>query len=315
MKPQFRNIVLSGGAFKASAFIGCYKYLEEHGGTESVRNVIGSSAGSIIGFLICLGYTWKQMRDFVVVEAKAFSEQEIDIESIFNIFYTLGIDDGAEAIRVFERALQTKYPNHDVHMTFLTLAKITGKNFVVCGSNITTASATYFGVDTTPHMEVTKALRISVSIPMIMTPVIEGNDLYVDASLFNNFPIEYFHDKNLPFTDTLALIISTPSSPIALDNLNMLAYMKLMLESIFKRVNQKKEKLMSSPTNVIVDIVLEDDMFDFEKFKLIMDSNSLDKFIDHGYSQLHNILVVQEHEHEHATVINQDAAVEDETNA
>ena len=300
---QFRNLVLSGGSFKASAFIGCYKYIEEHGHVDCIQNIIGSSAGSVIGFMICLGYTWKQMREFVAIEATKFVDQEIDIENIFNIFYTLGVDDGTEAIKVFERAFTFKYPKHEPNITFINLVKLTGKNFIVCGSNISTSSISYFGVDTTPDMEVMIALRISVSIPLIMTPVIYKDNLYVDASLFNNFPIEYFYDKNLPFTDTLALTVSSPPGVQPnLENLNMLAYMKLMLESVFNRVNYKKKKLIASITNVIVEIVIDDDMFDFEKFKLIMDTKSLDRYIEHGYDQI-------------KTKLNHDSAVVDETNA
>ena len=296
---QFRNLVLSGGSFKASAFIGCYKYIEEHGHADSIQNIIGSSAGSIIGFMICLGYTWKQMREFVATEATKFADQEIDIENIFNIFYTLGVDDGAEAIKVFERAFNIKYPKLEPNITFINFVKLTGKNFIVCGSNISTASISYFGVDTTPDMEVTTALRISVSIPLIMTPVIYKDNLYVDASLFNNFPIEYFYDKNIPFIDTLALTVASQGAQPNLENLNMLAYMKLMLESIFNRVNYKKEKLISSITNVIVEIILDDDMFDLEKFKLIMDTKSLDRYIEHGYDQIKTKL---EQDHDSAVV-------------
>jgi predicted acylesterase/phospholipase RssA len=138
----YTNLVLSGGAFKASVFIGCIKYLEERDEMKHIANIVGSSAGSIVGLFICLGYSWKEMRDFAALEAAEFSKKEVDIENLFDIFDTLGIDDGTDIVKVFERIFAFKSIDHD--MTFDQLVTQFGINLVICGSCLTTASVAYF---------------------------------------------------------------------------------------------------------------------------------------------------------------------------
>jgi predicted acylesterase/phospholipase RssA len=287
MVAAYKNIVLSGGSFKASAFIGCFKYLEEECLSSTIINVIGSSAGAIVGLFICMGYTWKDMREFAAVEAAAFAAREVDIENLFDIFDTLGIEDGVDICKVFERALKYKNPNIDTNINFYDFAKLTGRNLVVCGSNVTRAEIEYFCVDKTPLMGIIDAIRISVALPLVVRPVFLNDMLYVDASLFNNFPIEYFHDTGNPFEDTIALLVSSGDLPLTTStDINLLSYMNLILDSVFERMNKKEPKLIqTNSSNKIIKILLEDgkSMFDLNTFKLHMDTAILDDYIERGY--------------------------------
>jgi predicted acylesterase/phospholipase RssA len=283
---QYRNIVFSGGAFKSTAFIGCIKYLEEQDLSKDIINVIGSSAGAIAGLLFTLGYSSSEMRDFAIKELTEFKNRDVDIESLFNIFYTLGIDDGEEHIKVFRRALTMK--GLASNATFLDIAKHTGKNYVVCGSNLTTAKVEYFSVDTTPDMEIALAVRISTAVPFLITPVFHKGQVYVDASLFNNFPTEYFCMPMRPFTDTIALTVheSIEKTKNAESELDLLSYTRLMLMAAFVRINTKDSLIESSATNKIIDIIVDTDAFDVETFKLRADIKDIDSNIDIGYKSV-----------------------------
>ena len=283
---QYRNIVFSGGAFKSTAFIGCIKYLEEQDLSKDIINIIGSSAGAIAGLLFTLGYSSSEMRDFAIKELTEFKNRDVDIESLFNIFYTLGIDDGEEHIKVFRRALTMK--GLASNATFLDIAKHTGKNYVVCGSNLTTAKVEYFSVDTTPDMEIALAVRISTAVPFLITPVFHKGQVYVDASLFNNFPTEYFCMPMRPFTDTIALTVheSIEKTKNAESELDLLSYTRLMLMAAFVRINTKDSLIESSATNKIIDIIVDTDAFDVETFKLRADIKDIDSNIDIGYKSV-----------------------------
>ena len=182
---MYRNLVLSGGAFKATAFIGCIRYLEEKGICNDIINIIGSSAGAIVALLLGVGFNSREMEDFIIKELQKFQDHEIDLENVLDIFYTLGIDNGESHVQVFQRILLFK--GYDPEITFLNLIKATGKNIVICGSNLTTASVEYFSVDSSPNMKVIDAIRISISIPLLITPVEYNNSLYFYASLFDIF--------------------------------------------------------------------------------------------------------------------------------
>lgn len=269
------NLSLSGGAFKSSAFIGAIKYLEEHGHMKEIKNVVGSSAGAIIGLLTCIGFTADEMRLFVLKEVQGFVDHEVELDNIFNIFYTLGVDDGRAHVQVFERALSFK--KIPPRVTFGQLQDHTSLNLVICGSNLTTATYEYFSAKESPDMEVVLAVRISMSIPYIVQPVFYNNMVYVDASLFNNNPSDYFE------TDSISLIIKSDETSISsLDDLNILSFTKLMLTSVFKRLNQNK----NTNTTASVDIYINDDDFDFDTFKLKASAADIEKYIEIGYTTM-----------------------------
>ena len=66
-KPSFTSIVISGGAMKVVSTIGCFKYLEEQNMIQSIKNFVGTSAGSIICFFILLQYRSSDIINFMIV--------------------------------------------------------------------------------------------------------------------------------------------------------------------------------------------------------------------------------------------------------
>jgi len=281
---MYHNLVLSGGSLKGVAFVGCIKYLEEHNLLKSVNTFVGSSIGSIICFMACCGMTSKEMLSVFVSELQRYDkEYEINIEHILNIFNTLGFDNGAFFNTMFKRLLSKIFHDKD-DITFIEFAKTTGKNLVICGSNITKHRCDYFCVDNTPDMSILTALRISISLPIIFTPVVYKNDVYVDAALFNNFPIDYL-DKGDKLIDTIGIHITNKQHKVDTSNLNLLSYMKLLVDSSFYKMNEKAR----GSNNVIVNITFDDEdayNFNIETLKFKMDTQMLKVYIEKGYQDI-----------------------------
>ena len=58
------KLVLSGGGAKGFAYIGALKALAEEG--VSIDYVVGTSIGALIGSLVCVGYTWKELETLAI---------------------------------------------------------------------------------------------------------------------------------------------------------------------------------------------------------------------------------------------------------
>jgi NTE family protein len=281
---HFKNLVLSGGSFKSMSFIGCIRYLEENN-INTIENVIGSSAGSLVGLLYIMGISSQEIKNYVLKEIESYNQKEADFEAMFNVFQTLGLDNGD----LFEQMCSKLFEAFGLspNTTFIELAKLKGKNFVVVGSNITKAKCEYFGVDTTPNMEIKTAIRISISLPIIFTPVILNDMVYVDACLFNHNPIDYFYDTKNPFVDTIALVISGTAVPQTKD-LNLFTYIQLIFMSMLSLVNEKH--MDCEKNNKIVDIEIIDETgtsnFDFGNMKFKMNPGTLDEYIEKGYNAI-----------------------------
>lgn len=280
---MYHNLVLSGGSLKGIAFVGCLQYLEERNVLKNVTTFVGSSAGSIVCFMACCGMTAKQMKSFFEEELKRYSSHEIDIDNILNIYTTMGFDDGRFFKDLFRAILAKRFHGKD-DITFIDFAKVTGKNLVICGSNITKHSSEYFCVDRTPDMSVITALRISISLPIVFTPVVYNGNVYVDASLFNNFPTDYLAKEN-KMVDTLGISIENKQHVPDIENMNLLVYMKLLVDSSFYRMN---EKLHGKNSRVIT--VRFDDLdaynFDINELKFKIDASTISDYITTGYKQV-----------------------------
>jgi len=281
---KYSNLVLSGGSLKAISFIGCLKYLEEIGQVKNLQSLIGSSAGAIFSFLIALGYNsteiTKEFKDAIL----KYKEYDIDIDRLINIYEYIGIDDGSFFENLCRSWLKKKL-NCDT-ITFIDFAKQTGKNLVICASNIVNRKETYFSLDTTPNMCVLFALKASIAIPLVFTPVILKTDkeyaIYVDAGLFNNFPLDYL--KKSVLQNTLGIKISY--NPVIPENLNLFNYLNLIMDATFDKLNQKNDDDVDNITIVTIPDKYGDYFcFDINTLKFKMDVDQIDKYVEHGYAQ------------------------------
>lgn len=278
----YKNLVLSGGGFKAAAFIGCLKHLEEDNKLSHIQNIIGSSAGVIIGIMYCLGLSTTEMYALMKEGMHRYVAKDVEIDDILGIFDNMGIDDGDILVQLLKEQLLKKMNLEDVN--FRDFSKFTGKNLIITGSNISTASVDYFSLDTTPDMSIIIAFKICIAIPYIMKPVIYNDNLYVDSSLFNNFPIDYFSNSTNPFQDTIALNLTTPYIKPELNDLNILKFSRILMYSMFLRMNEKQ---IDGKHNIIINIDFEYDNFgfDLDTLKLVMKESQLESYVDMGYKE------------------------------
>lgn len=285
----FKTLVLSGAAFKGFAFIGCLQFLEEQKVLPHLHNFVGSSAGSIISFLVCLGYTSKEILKLCHAAVQKYIAHAINYENLFNFIETMGLDDGSLVQEWLKDCLEIKAKARD--LTFIDFAKLTGKNLIICASDLTLCEDVFFGVDETPHMSVIRAIRASISIPWVFTPVKDPSNghLYVDAGLLNHFPIERI--KPCIARDTLGIRVL--SKPFQMRTPNIFSFTLALLESVVSKVNKKDPaKLLN--WNVVIDIPDESDMcdFNFETLKLNVNVDQLNVYVERGYAsashQLHD---------------------------
>lgn len=288
----YKNLCLSGGHVKAISLLGCIKRLDELGYLSSINQFIGSSAGSIVCLMICLSMKHDEMQKHVE-DLLNGQIMNIEVDSIFNITNTYGLDDGSGFVRAMRTIMETKEVNPDC--TFIELAKATGKNLVVCGSNITKKKIEFFSVDTYPNMKVLDALRISVSIPIILQPVLFEESYYVDAGIFDNFPVHYFqHTQHL--RDTLGIAIVTKEVPITsftsylynlvhslLDMTNMYIHMQMHLKSGLPNAQRNGYEICEVN-------VEETDFFCMNTMQFCITKERYEELIAIGYSSMEKFL-------------------------
>jgi len=280
-KTQFTSIVISGGDLKTLSSIGCIQYLEEMNLTNKMRNFVGTSAGSIMCLFLVLGYTANEIQQFIIEYLQRDDIARFNLDEVLNLLQSYGMNSGKNIEILVSEIIYKKIGIKDI--TFLELAKITGKNLVVCVANITKEHEEFWSVDTTPLLNIVKAIRTSCSLPLLFTPMTHEECLYVDGGIYNNFPIDYFKDNKLK--DILGInIIGT----LQIETNNFVQYMTSLFHTIIKRLT--KEYTTDQNKN-IVSLEFEDEFWiSLVDFKVSLTNDMLIKYISFGYSNMKKML-------------------------
>jgi predicted acylesterase/phospholipase RssA len=228
---RFSSIVISGGAVKSLSSIGCIKYLEEVDIVKYIRNFLGTSAGSLLCLFMVLGYSSDEIISFLCEQFQQEDIVQLDVDEVFLLFENYGISSGKNLTLFVSNMLQKKHHKQDI--TFLELAKTTGKNLIICVANLTDQREEYWSVDTEPNMSVGFAIRASCSLPLIFTPVNYKHKIYIDGGIYNNFPIDYF--DAMVIRDVIGINITTQITPTNKQN-NFFSYLNLVVSTALKQL-------------------------------------------------------------------------------
>ena len=225
----FNTLCLSGGGINGLQILGSLEYLKNNNilKIKNIKTFIGTSVGSIICFLINLNYDI----NFIACITYKLNMDKIKLDfDIDKFLENYGIDNGNKIISIIQTLLFYKIKKYDI--TFEELFKKTNKILKIIVVNYSDKKEEVFDYNTTPYLSVIYALRMSISIPFIFTPVKYNNKLYIDGGLMNNFGINYCNlDK------TIAICIENQNNPDYPKTL--FDYFKQILNIIYTNVTTK----------------------------------------------------------------------------
>lgn len=276
---EFKNIVIAGGALKVISVLGCIKYLEDKHLKNAINTFVGTSAGSILCLFLVLDYTFEEIFEFLYKNLSDKKINSFNPEECLNILSNYGFSSGENLDLLIERIIYKKLKQKDIN--FIELAKLTGKDLVVCVANLTKEKTEFFNVDTMPNLSVLTAIKVSCSVPIIFSPISINNDIYMDGGLYNNFPIDYFKNHNL--RDILGINVQF-SNYKKTDT--FVDYIKFIISSLVEKVNVKSVTDMEK--NIVTLDFEEDDWFSFLELSLKFPKENWYNFINFGYQEIKN---------------------------
>ncbi len=269
---NINTLVLSGGGIKGLYYIGIFKKLEELNIINNIKNISGTSIGAFFGALLSIGFTSKDLADFVLL----FNLSKIKHPNIKNFFSFFGIDDGNNFEIILENMFILK--GFTKNTTFKELYEKTKINLVITGVCINEKKCHYFSHENTPNMNVIKSIRISTSVPLYFNPVIYESKLWVDGGLIDNYPISIF--KNT-INNVLGIYLSEENSISEITNLE--DYFISIISSLAEGIAQKS--IYGFENNTIIIKSLNKNILDtnFSKEKII-------HFINYGYNSINEYI-------------------------
>lgn len=284
---MFARLVLSGGSIKGVAFAGCLRYLEHVNAIGDIVEFVGTSAGALTCLMAAAGFEADAIVTWFERQFRELALSEIEIENVLDVFETYGIDSGERLLLLAQRVLQHR--GMPAEATFVEFAKHTGKNLVVCATNLTSCRHEFFGVDTSPEMPVALAVRMSMSIPIVFKPVRYKDCVYVDGSLLNNIPVDSVPRRGDPTRHTLAILITEGVRKKAsfADLSDFVLHMLLLLVARMSAVSvdpyQDKVELLELD---LKEFNIPWMGLDVENMSIPWDGDKMRRMVEYGYQQL-----------------------------
>lgn len=165
MKPQV-TLVLSGGGARGNAHIGVIEELEHQG--YEIASVTGTSMGALVGGIFADGEI-DAFRDWML---------SLDKRKVFSLVdFTLGKAGMVKGDKVFKKMKDfiPDTPIEDLRIPFAAVAVD-----LISFQEVVFREGSLFD-----------AIRASVSIPSVLTPVKTADGLLVDGGVLNNIPISH----------------------------------------------------------------------------------------------------------------------------
>ena len=230
-----KNLVLAGGGAKNLFIIGLLQKIN----IDHISNYAGVSSGSIVIYLLSIGYTPFEIEQLALELDLTSFMGEPSIENILLLKSITNLDN----LKVVLQTL-TNYKLKKDTITFQDLYKKTNKIIQIGVTSLTNTNFTIFNYKNYPNVNIIDAILASCSLPGIFPPYKINNSYYCDGGVLNNCPIDIFQND---IKNTIAFMFEIP--PYS-NNFNILQYISFAIGMPFK--NKTKSLLSKYPNNIIV---------------------------------------------------------------
>lgn len=182
-------LVIGSGGFPGLMFVGALHRLYSEGYLEKVREMAGTSVGSILCLLLAIGYTPREIWNIA-----RYMTLEHFMTSTQNFLRELGLYTTHALETFLQKLLEAK---HWANPTFQEVFDQTGKGLFIPAYCNTTEEETIFSYLDTPDMPVVQAVLMSCTLPLIFSSYEYQGKHYIDGAVTCPYPVKYV-DRGQP---------------------------------------------------------------------------------------------------------------------
>lgn len=187
---NIKHLVISGGGPSLFQYLSAIQHLDENKiiDLRNIESIYGTSAGAIVGILLCLRYDWETLNDYAIM--RPWHELfHIKIDTIFEAYKNRGIFSKKIIEKAFKPLLDAKDISLNITLNeFYTYSKIELHFYSFEINQFITEDISYV---THPDISLIDAVMMSSALPILVTPVIIDNKCYMDGGISANYPLKY----------------------------------------------------------------------------------------------------------------------------
>ncbi len=189
-----KHLVISGGGPIMIQTLGAIQHLEKNSflNLSEIQSIYGTSAGGIVGTLICLKYDWETINDYII-KRPWHDVFHVKVQSIFDAYTKKGIFDIEVIKKCFKPLLAAKDLALDINLEdFYNFSGIEMHFFAFEVNEYKVHNISYL---THPKMELLTAIQMTCGLPVLMKPVIIEDKCYIDGGMASNYPLDFCIDS------------------------------------------------------------------------------------------------------------------------
>ena len=185
-----KHLVISGGGPILVQVLGAIQHLEQEQfiNMNEIETIYGTSAGAIIGILICLKFDWETINDYII--KRPWQDVfPIKVQNIFDAYTKKGVYD----IKTFEKCFKPLFDAKDIPLDinledFYNLTNIELHMFSFEVNEYIVKDISYL---THPNLSLMTAVQMTSALPVLITPVCIDDKCYIDGGMSCNYPLSY----------------------------------------------------------------------------------------------------------------------------
>ena len=185
-----KHLVISGGGPIMIQILGAIQHLEKNQivDMKNIESIYGTSAGAIVGVLICLKFDWETINDYIIKRPWQ-NVFPIKVKNIFDAYTKKGIFDIKTVEKCFKPLLDAKDIPMDINLEdFYKLSKIELHLFSFEINEYKIQDISYL---THPKLSLMTAVQMTCAIPILITPVCFDDKCYIDGGMACNYPLNH----------------------------------------------------------------------------------------------------------------------------
>ncbi|BCS83378.1 putative patatin-like phospholipase [Cotonvirus japonicus] len=199
MTKKIKNLSFCGGGFYGYAEVGALKELDNYKEYFDIQKISGVSVGSIIAALFAVGYTSDELSK-IIFEMNFEDLIKDNYFTYYKIWNNFGMYDAVKLEEKIEELIREK-----TNIKFCTFSQI-DIDLTIISTNLNYQRSRFFNRELSPGIAISKAVRLSIGYPLIMSPVLFEGDLYGDGGESVNYPITIFENE---LDETLGLTFAS----------------------------------------------------------------------------------------------------------
>lgn len=185
-----KHLVISGGGPIMVQVLGAIQHLEQNNfvNMSNIETIYGTSAGAIVGILICLKFDWETVNDYII-KRPWHDVFPIKVQNIFDAYTKKGVYDIKTIEKCFKPLLDAKDIPMDINLE--DFYKLTNVELHMFSFEINEYKVQDISYLTHPKLSLITAIQMTSALPVLITPVCIDDKCYIDGGMSCNYPLSY----------------------------------------------------------------------------------------------------------------------------